>query len=478
MSLSKRIAANTLIQLVGKAVTLGLSLALVAYLTRQLGVSTYGDYVTVLTFSQLFGIAADLGLNVYVLKRLSTPHKGEDQLMGSALGLRLSSVAVLMLGAAGIAWLLPYPGVVQWAIVAGLVSAALQAVNMIFVTVLQARLEMRFAVTSEIVGRAVVLGGSVWAIVAGYGLLGVIIAQVAGSLANLLLSWAYANRFVRAVGLWQAKGTWPSMLKEALPISVSTILSYAYFKTDIILLSLIPIIGRVNAVETGIYGSAYKVLEVLLLIPAIFLGSVFPVLSDFINRSDQRINQLVTRAAQAMLFMGAAVGWLLFIFAPQIIHLIAGPEFDAAVLPLRILGLATACTFFATVFTYTALAFNRQISLIWVYGSAAIFNIVTNVVLIPHYSYLAAAWTTVVTEIIVLLGSLYVAHQVRPFGLPWGRFIFQIAVLSAGAALVWWLLPQTGVVVGASLFIALVVVLALSFKVVALSDLRSGAKSA
>jgi O-antigen/teichoic acid export membrane protein len=213
----------------------------------------------------------------------------------------------------------------------------------------------------------------------------------------------FASKIVRIGFAWNGKA-WKAILKEALPISISAMLGYLYFKLDTIFLSIIPLSGGLdNATVVGIYGSAYKVLEILLLVPAIFLGSVFPVMSRFLESKDDRVGLLLQRSVEVMALFGFPVTLLLLIGAPQIISFVAGQAFMEAVVPLRILSLAILINYFSTVFTYTALTLNKQVSLIKIYLVAVVCNAVANYVFIPEYTYRAAAWVTFGTELIVLV---------------------------------------------------------------------------
>lgn len=458
MSLGNRIARNTVVQFAGKGVTTILGLALLAFLTRKLGVAQYGEYITVLTFSQFFGIFANFGIDVYVLKRLSTPHEGERTLVAEAFSLRLVTGLAVMALAWGAAWFFPYAPYIKVAIGIALVSVLAQTLNSYFVTILQARLQMRFAVFTEIIGRILTLGFSVGLVLAGKGLFWVIAAQAIGAVVNLGLTMIFASRIVPITIKW-SKAAWGVILKEAIPISISAMLGYLYFKLDTIFLSTLPISGgRTNEVEVGIYGSAYKVLEILLLVPAIFLGSVFPVMSNFLQTKDNRVGMLLQRSLEVMAVFGFPVTVLLLVAAPQIIQFVAGSQFMAAVLPLRILSLAILVNYFSTVFTYTALTLNKQVSLIKIYALAAVVNALSNYFLIPIYSYEAAAWTTLVTEVIILILPYLVCVRELKFKVEFGKMArMGLAALILGV--VFWYMRNLSLwpilIVGAVVYVAL-----------------------
>lgn len=58
--------------------------------------------------------------------------------------------------------------------------------------------------------------------------------------------------------------------------------------------------------------------------------------------------------------------------------------------------------FLSALFWHGLIIYGKQKYLISVYVIGAIFNLVTNIIFIPRYSYIAAATTTVVSEALVL----------------------------------------------------------------------------
>ena len=63
MSLTRGVAYNTTIQIVGKVITTIISLFIVAALTRYLGVAGFGQYTTIFAYTGFFGVLAVLGEN-------------------------------------------------------------------------------------------------------------------------------------------------------------------------------------------------------------------------------------------------------------------------------------------------------------------------------------------------------------------------------------------------------------------------------
>src|SRR3989338_9344642 len=86
-------------------------------------------------------------------------------------------------------------------------------------------------------------------------------------------------RWSKQLTLWRLRidfGHWRASIKEAFPIAVSLVFVFLYFKLDTVLLSLMKPAG-----DVGIYSVAYKVLEVVIFLPAMYMGLIMPRLSKF-----------------------------------------------------------------------------------------------------------------------------------------------------------------------------------------------------
>ncbi len=485
MSFTRAVAANTIVQLIGKAITTGLALALIAALTRYLGVSTFGAYTTVFAYVAFLGVLADFGFFWIMVREIaqidtsdgllqktsevrepetsevqaaeSAPiSKGQQQyerVVNNVLTLRtFLGIAVFALGAA-IAWLIPQYGTeVRVGIL--LISAAwlATALNSTFVGVFQNKLRMDKAVITDIVGRAATLAVTLWLISQGATLTAIFAGYILGTWLNFLLSMVLGWQYVRVRPAFEFS-VWRRIFIEAFPMGVVLILHVIYFRIDSVLLSLMK-----GFTDVGIYGAPYKIFEVLLTIPVMFLGNVFPMLSRLLTDGSPRVPIMVQRSFDALLTIALplVVGGVLL--AEPIIGLVAGPEFVEAatlapvfgiaatpVLVLQILMVAVGLAFLSNLFNYVMIGLGRQRELVGPYTLFVVVNLALNLLIIPRWSYLGTAASTVLTELVVVgyLGSLALgATKVRlAVNLTW-RIALATAVMAGALWLVdanlWW----------------------------------------
>ena len=215
-------------------------------------------------------------------------------------------------------------------------------------------------------------------------------------------------------------------------MGATAIITFAYFKLDTILLSML----QTNT-DVGIYNVAYKIMENLIFFPAMLAGLILPLLSRFIYTDRAQFNDIANKtfAVFIIIIIPIVVGtWFL---APQIIAIVSGSGFEASAPVLRILVFALGCIFFGHYFNMLLVVSNAQKKLMQTLVIAALFNIILNLFLIPRYSYTGAAFTSVATELLVILltGVLTYRHIGYFPSLKRVGRIFLAGLLMAGAFL-------------------------------------------
>src|SRR5438046_1726206 len=140
MNLPRRVAWNTVSQAGARIVTLGLAVLTTFLLTRHLGVSGYGVYVTVTVYVPFFALFFDAGITTYVLRALSQGVSRSD-LYREALGLRIA----IALAATALAFVLAvglYSGTTLKAIAIGLPMILFASTGAATSVLFQSRLQM------------------------------------------------------------------------------------------------------------------------------------------------------------------------------------------------------------------------------------------------------------------------------------------------------------------------------------------------
>jgi len=468
MSLTRKVFYNTTVQIIGKVLTTLISLILVAKLTRYLGVAGYGQYTTIFAFTQFFAVLADFGFFWFLVREIAKPEAETDRITNNVLTFR----AIIALGIFAFAFLvglfIPQYHDLRFGIAIIAAASFWLTLNGTYVGIFQNKLRMDKAAITDVLGRLVILGLVFYLIGRHASLNQILWAYFWGNFINFSASALLGRVYLHFRPAFDFS-FWRRIFWECLPISIVTILGMIYFKIDTVILSLLK-----TPVDVGIYGPPYKVLEILLLFPAIFMGNVFPIITHYIYKKDERLRPAFQKAFDFLIITAIPVVIGIIFIASPIIKIVAGEAFlhaqtippifgleATSALALQILIVAVGISFLSHLFGYTVIALGKQTKLIWPNLFLVVFNIGLNLILIPKYSYIGAAAATVLTEILVI--SLYFQVMRRfliikiHLGVLWkvvlSGIILGLVLKYLGFLSLWFLIPLGGIVYLASLWL-------------------------
>lgn len=422
MALARKVAANTVIQVLTKIASTGLSLISMALITRYLGQYGFGQFTTAITFVTFFSIAADLGLTLVATQLISRPGADASRMMSNLFSFRLvTAVAIIALAPLSV-WLFPYDAVVKQGV--GIASLAFLFVILcqIFVSLFQRELVTNRIAIAEVGSRFVMVAVTAVAVYKNWGVSGVLWAMTVANILSFGIHYIFARRFVALRWLYEPE-IWKDILSRSWPLIVTIVMNLVYLKADTLLLSLMK-----SQSEVGLYGAAYRVIDVLVTIPFMIGGTVLPILTArwlSAARDDyQRVWQRVFDAS-AILAWPLMIGG--FVFATPIMVLISGSQFAISGSILKILIFAVGAVFFSSFFSYTMLSFDRQRKLIPAYMITATVSLGLYLVLIPRFSYFGAASVTIVSETLVGFLSWIAIRRVSRLRIAWKCFLKALA---------------------------------------------------
>jgi O-antigen/teichoic acid export membrane protein len=267
----------------------------------------------------------------------------------------------------------------------------------------------------------------------GRGLLGLFEAVFLGELLTVL---ALAVVLLPRVGLGFDVALFRQLATYTLPLVPNGVLQFVLNQGDRFVIKSL----RGDA-EVGLYGFAYKIGQIpnfLLLTP--FLMVWYPFI--FSVGDEARQKELVARISSYLLAGAAALGLLISILAPELVHAMAGqPEYRVA---WTVVPWVCAGYWFWSAFQMAQTGFyirKRTSTLPWLTAIAAAFNLGANVILVQRYGWIAAAWVTAATFVLLLLVTVRAVRPVFAVDFPWGRILSPLIAAFVACGIGLWLVP-------------------------------------
>ncbi len=446
MSTAKKILGNTLVQVAGRAVMAVASIAILKSVSGFLSVEGYGQYTAVYEFLAFFGIAADFGLFTIGVREMSKGVRERNFVAGNILGMRMLTAVVAMSVAVVAAFLIPnYQGTyIPIGIAIASLSVFLTILQGTISSVLQVELKMQHTTVALVTGKLISLTWMLATIFYFYAgepsqesFNQLMIAGLIGNLFSFVYTYRAAAKYAALKPLYD-KVYWKEIFFGAFPYGIALVLNMIYFRIDSIMILFIK-----GPHELGFYGPSMRILEILNVIPVYFMNSVLPVLSRNLTENPKKVERII-QLAMNFLYMAAlpmTIG--LYLLAYPIIFLITQPEFLSQIdkgiygsdVALQILVLGMAISFNSSLYNYSLVALGKQAKLLWINGGAAVLNIAVNLYAIPHWGFRGAAWTTVATEVFILVAAGWTARRYLKYTVDWvSMFKTSIAGLGMGLA--------------------------------------------
>ncbi|MFA5131609.1 MAG: flippase [Patescibacteria group bacterium] len=425
MSLAKKIAHNTLVQVIGKIVSTILGLFSLALITRYLGQSGFGEYTTVMTFLTFFAVIADLGLTLVTVQMISGERSDENKILNNLFSLRLVS-AIFFIGLAPLTVMFfPYSATVKLGVLIAAVSFVFPALNQILVGLFQKKLYMDRAAIAEVISRVVLIIGIIISVSMDAGLIGILIATIASGASSAILHYIFACKF-SVLRFEFDLSLWKKIISRSWPLAITIVLNLIYLRADTLILSLFR-----GPDIVGLYGAAYKILDVLTTLPFMFAGLILPILTAaWAENNYPYFKKILQNSFDVLAIIAIPLVIGAQFLGKPIMTFVAGPDFALSGDILRILIFAIAAIFLGTIFSHAVIAIDKQKKMIGFYVFTSITALTAYLFLIPRFSYVGAAAVTIYSEVMIAIFSAYCIYKYTHF-LPSLKRVFK-SLLAGG----------------------------------------------
>lgn len=240
------------------------------------------------------------------------------------------------------------------------------------------------------------------------------------------------------------KSFWQYALRFNVPLLAYYLSQVVFNQSDRIMIDHI-----CGTAAAAMYGVAYNLAMLLNFVLNAINGSYVPWYYGKLKEGKQEENRAVS--ASLAILMGLMLLCVIW-YAPEIIRLMAGEAYEAAIPAVAPVAMSVLLLFYAQFFINVEFYFEEKRSLVWASIGAAVLNIVLNAWLIPLVGFVAAAYTTLASYV-VFAGCNYIAMKklLRRREIPEAGYNMKLLLLIMvlfmasgflGMALYPWILPR------------------------------------
>jgi O-antigen/teichoic acid export membrane protein len=355
----------------------------------------------VFAYLAFFNIITDLGLQQILVREMAREPSTAPKLIGNAYVIRLLLTVFAVVLSITIITLLPYPADTTLYVYIASFTLLFISFSDFYATIFQANLAMQYNVIAKLAFKFVSAGLILWIVFSHGTLMQVMIVLVFSEGLKTLLSYLFSRKFVRpsfAIDF----GLWRYLLKECLPLALTSVIIILYYRIDVVMLSMMD-----GDDAVGIYSAAYRLCDPFSLIPYALMMSLFPLMSGYFKTSEDKLIRTYTLAFRYLIIIALPVAMSTMLVADKVILLVYGALFADSSSVLQILIWAVMFGMLQSVFSNILVAIDRQKLIALSTAFCAAVNIVLNSILIPVMSYNGAAVATVATAMVFTLSMFY-----------------------------------------------------------------------
>jgi O-antigen/teichoic acid export membrane protein len=423
---ARRAAGDVAGQVVARLLNALLGVGVTVALVRGLGPREYGIWSALLAVIAIVGYLTSLGLEDVAVRQAAMDRPRESTWISALLSLELMISVPVTIGALVVTLVIAPNSAARVAAVLLSLTCLLSALGSVR-TVFQLRIRNSWSAAFEL------LNGVLWAI--GVFAIAFAGAGIAAFAAAFLISSAVVNvaqvlvaRRHMTLRLRGGRSARVHLIRIGVPFAIASLLYLSYTQIDQVL--VFELAGERAA---GLYGAASKVFDRALVIPGSILATMFPMIAAAYKEDVARMRQLVQTAVEVLVAATLPFVALVAVIGRPLMRLLFGEAFAPAGPALSVLMLVFAISAFSYVAGDLVIVLRLQRRYIIYATVGLIVNVTLNLVLIPAYGFIAAAWVCLVTEALVIGLALRAAFTTVDQRLRFGRIGRIVAVSATGA---------------------------------------------
>ena len=372
------------------------------YTARTLGAEDFGRFTFSVSFVMMFAILYELGLELFTVKEVATKKQSSQKLLGNCLIIKLILAPIVSLFIIVIIHVLGYSGTTLFAVYWAIIYVFFTTTTNYLRTFFRGFEKINFEAYSMIIEKLIlfVLGG--FALISNAGVVNFLKLLTLGSFISLIgTAVILFNKLVKPDFTLDIKLIL-EILKKAWPFALMNIFMLIYFRIDVVMLSMMK-----NETIVGLYSSSYRIMEMLIMIPAAIMIPIYPAMSRLFRDDSNKFNKLSKNTTKLMLLFSLPVTLAVYIFAGQLMGVFYfDSEFLSAIPALKILAWVLPFSCLTFVFGTMLASTGRQIISTRNVGICAGLNILLNFIFIPQHGFIGASIATLVTEVVLVVLSV------------------------------------------------------------------------
>lgn len=406
MSMRKLLVKNTfwlaLLEAISKIIMFGVTVSLVRYL----GPSQFGTFNLAFSYVAMFMILSDFGLNTITTRDVSKDRHQTENYLGNLLGIKLFLSVIISILIILSLFISP-PSGTKSIILLVLIYNLGQNIGSAFISIFNAWEQMELVFFTRLTYYLGILLSALIVINLHGSTSHIVIAYGLSTITSIILSIYLIKKNGIKINILFDKTFWQKMFIETIPFMGLAIVSALYANNDTLL------IGKyLGSTQVGFYQSAYKILFAFQSINVIN-SAIFPRLNVLIHQNNSEILAKLIKIVIVLSILGLIpLAIVITIFQSKIISIVYGLDYIFSAPVMVILIWSGVVNYFRIFVSNLLFIRNKQNQVFYSVTTGLLINVIINLIFIPQFGIISAAWSMMVSEIIILIFVIkYVIYE-------------------------------------------------------------------
>lgn len=402
---------------------------------NSVGAASYGTYFSIFNFTLLFSMVLDMGTTNFNNRTIARNNNLLDKHLSGYITLRLLLAVVYFVVIFATALLIGYRGfqleLLFWIGLNQFLNAFLLYVRSNISALLMFKTDSVISVTDKLL-MILFCGMLLWGNVTDepFRIEWFVWCQ---TLAYVITITIALGVVLRKANLRKLTWNWPFfvvIIKRSFPYALVTLLMACYYRMDSVMLERMLPAGT-GAVQSGIYASAFRLMDTLAMIGYLFAVLLLPLFSKMLKQKEDIVPIVRTSFSLLFLFSVSAVV-ILYVYRMPLIQFFYPDivESSAPVFGFVIFGLIPISMNYLFGTLLTANGSMRQLNIIAAVG--IVINVAVNLLLIPRMQACGSAVASFLTQFTVSVLQFVLAMRIIGIplrSLPWLQCALFLSVL-------------------------------------------------
>lgn len=415
MASSGRIAKNTTYLTIASIAQKLISFAYYGYLAKAIGEASLGKYTFALAFTSIFIIFMDFGLGPLLTREGSKDETKLQQHFQTMFSIKIFLIILALIALFPSIHIAAYffdqiDQTDLYLVYIGALIILFDTVTFTFFSIFRALKKLHWEAIGIVIYQSAILIAGIAALRAGLSIYYILAALLVGSIVQfcylfIVLKLKTDIKFKFRISWSQAK----KVLALSAPFAIAGFIFRLNGTADNVMLKIF-----VGDSFAGWYALAFKLTFALTVLPGAFATSYFPAVSHYYKHMKDELHKVFESGIFYMLLLSFPIVGGVLVLGDNVILTVWGQDWEASIMPLRILMLALPFVFLNYPVGNFLNAVDKQRLNTLNMCIALVVNIVLNAFLIPYYTFNGAAIAAVTSSVVlVCLGVPWVYKTAR-----------------------------------------------------------------